>query len=55
MTILLSQLATVQRLATTWLSSPPPKAQSSMRAEDPLYDVELMPSFADQVSQDAAV
>ena len=51
MTILLSQLAAVQRLAAAWLSSPPMEARSSMRAEDPLTEVELM-SFADQVGHD---
>ena len=50
---LLSQLAAVQRLAVAWLSSPPPEAQSLMRAEAPLTEADLMP-LTEKVGHDGA-
>lgn len=48
MSALMSQLAAAQKLATTWLSNPPQEVPYSMRAQDPLTSLEMLP-FADQV------
>ncbi len=47
MSTLMSQLASVRQLAMAWLSDPP-EVQYSMRGEDPLTEVEVLP-FEDQV------
>ena len=48
MSALMSQLAAAQKLATTWLSNPPQEVQCSMRAQEPLTSLEMLP-FGDQV------
>jgi hypothetical protein len=46
---LMSQLAAVQQLASTWLSSPPQEVEYSMRAENPPLTAVDMLSFEDRV------